>query len=227
MDIESNTRIVQGTTRFKLRSLEETGVFQVPVIEATHETLKGYGTLCSDFENETVEIVTWPQSGWRAVLDGTGNEGGVTEGEFHMEWRGDTIHTFNHAVGRGYITGWSTDPYQARSDRQTSPRDCIYVFEANYHPDGGQIFFAKNKTPFIALLALPGDDIVPEDFVAFYCDGKSGLNIHPGVWHAPVFPCQDKEIFLDRQGKVHACVPCNFVTEFGVYLKIPLNIINR
>jgi hypothetical protein len=38
-------------------------------------------------------------------------------------------------------------------------RTHVLVREANYHPDGGQVFFPRDKDPFIALLALPGDDI--------------------------------------------------------------------
>ena len=49
--------------------------------------------------------------------------------------------------------------------------------EANYHPDGGQVFFPVTKEPFVLLLALPGDDIKLEDFVAFYCDGSCGVQI--------------------------------------------------
>jgi hypothetical protein len=43
--------------------------------------------------------------------------------------------------------------------------------------DGGQVFFPRDKDPFIALLALPGDDIKPENFVAFYSTHCAGTRV--------------------------------------------------
>ena len=75
---------------------------------------------------------------------------------------------------------------------------------------------------FVAPLALPGDDLAPEQFVAFYIDGGKGLYIHPHVWHEGVFPLADTAKFYDEQGKVHARVSCNIANEFGVLLEVPL-----
>lgn len=96
------------------------------------------------------------------------------------------------------------------------------IAHANYHPDGGQLFFPREATPFIAPLALPGDDVKADDFVAFYCDGRQGLYIDPGVWHEAVVPLAGRAAFDDRQGRVHARVSCTFVEEFGAYLSVPL-----
>lgn len=196
----------------------------VPIKPATKESLKGFGRIVEDFKSAEVEIVTWPAQGWRPVVEGTGNEGGITEGAFEMEWRGDVLHAVNHAVKRSYITAWSCDPAEAREDRIINPADRKFLLthEANYHPDGGQIFFSCNNEPFVAFLALPGDDITPNDFVAFYFDGTFGIHLDPGVWHQPLFPINNKVTFDDKQGKVHACIACNFVEEFGVYMKVPL-----
>ncbi len=71
-------------------------------------------------------------------------------------------------------------------------------------------------------LALPGDDVKAGDFVAFYCDGRQGLYIDPGVWHEAVVLLAGRAAFDDRQGRVHARVSCNFVEEFGAYLSVPL-----
>mgnify|MGYP001038506651 CR=1 FL=1 len=71
-------------------------------------------------------------------------------------------------------------------------------------------------------LALPGDDVKPADFVAFYVDGGQGLYIHPNVWHEAVFPLAARASFYDEQGKVHARVSCNIAAEFGVFLAVPL-----
>ena len=70
-------------------------------------------------------------------------------------------------------------------------------------------------------LALPGDDVTPQQFVAFYCDGSRGLYIHPGIWHEGVFPLRPGRFFV-RQGRVHARVSVDFAREFGCLLRVPL-----
>lgn len=37
--------------------------FPVPVVMATEESLKGYGTIVTDFQNTKVEISPWPVKG--------------------------------------------------------------------------------------------------------------------------------------------------------------------
>ena len=206
-------------------------VHHVPMITANQETFvkAGFGNLVTDFDQAEVDIVTWPKPGWREVVAGTGNEGGITEGEFVFTWEGDMAVARNHAVDGHYVTGWFTDPAQACFDASYQDkghayggRRQIYVREANYHPDGSQIFYPQEGTPFIALLALPGDDVKPEDFVAFYCDGSFGVKIHPGIWHQPLFPLAERAVFNDKQGKVHACIAVDFVSEFDTYLSIAL-----
>ena len=78
------------------------------------------------------------------------------------------------------------------------------------------------QASFISPLALPGDDVKPESFTAFWFSGARGLYIHPGVWHEAVFPVKDSQKFFDKQGKVHARVSVDFTREFGVYLSAPL-----
>lgn len=189
---------------------------------ATDLSLVGYGHFVDDFALAETTIVPWPVTGPRPLVPGTGNEGGVVEDVFVMERRGQTMHAVNHAVGRSYLTGWFEDP--PRATEVHAPRDVsrIYTHEANYHPDGGQIFFPRTLTPFVALLAKPGDDVTPEDFVAFLFDGTRGVHVDPGVWHQPVFPLSERAIFDNRQGRVHACVSVDFVREFGAYVEVPL-----
>ncbi|MGK7916019.1 MAG: ureidoglycolate lyase [Prochloraceae cyanobacterium] len=197
-------------------------IYELPLIAATPDTLQGYGKIVSDFHNCEIEIVTWPASGWRPVDPGTGNQGGITEGVFEFWWQGDILYGANHAVDGQYLLGWSRRPETASTEVQTVPRDRVLIWHANYHPDGGQLFFPQDGKPFVVPLALSGDNLKPEDFVAFYCDGSFGLYIHPNIWHEAVFPLCDAQKFFDKQGKVHARISCNLVQEFSTYLSVPL-----
>lgn len=196
----------------------------VPLVMATDEVLGGYGHLVDDPQDCRVEITRWPAQGWRPVDDGTGDEGGTTEGVFEGLWKGDVLTGCNEAVGGDYVLGWSCDPQQASAVSATVPRTRVLLWHLNYHPDGGQLFFPLEKMPFVVPLALPGDDLKPQDVVAFWFDGSKGLYIHPGIWHDGIFPLQDHQRFFDRQGKVHARVSADLGVEFGCYLSVPLQL---
>lgn len=200
----------------------EIGVVRARSIRATEASLVGYGHIVDDFAHAAVTIVPWPVEGPRPLVPGTGIEGGTVEDRFVMERRGQVQYAVNHAVGRAYVTGWFDDPATARED--TTPRDVsrVYTHEANYHPDGGQIFAPLTRAPFVALLARPGDDVKAEDFIAFWFDGTRGLHVDPGVWHQPIFPVLERATFDNRQGRVHACVSINFVGELRAFIEVPL-----
>ena len=195
---------------------------QVPLIEASDQTMRGYGCLVADPDEFEIEIVRWPARGWRSVDVGTGDEAGYVEGIFQCAWDGDVLRAENAAVGGDYVLGWSCDPQTATTDRTTVRRDKVLLWHMNYHPDGGQLFFPLDKKPFVVPVALPGDDLTPEKIVAFWCDGGKGLYIHPDIWHDGVFPATDRQRFLTRQGRVHARVSCDLGEEFGIYLSVPL-----
>jgi ureidoglycolate hydrolase len=108
------------------------------------------------------------------------------------------------------------NPRHARDPRR------LLLWHANYHPDGGQLFFPLEKKPFMVPLALPGDDIEPGDFVCFRFDGSRGLYIHPDIWHEGVFALSGTHRFLDKQGAVHARVSVDFAREFGCLLEAPI-----
>ncbi|KAK3604361.1 hypothetical protein CHS0354_000921 [Potamilus streckersoni] len=190
--------------------------FEVPIILATEESLKGYGKIVSDFDQEQVEITPWPVSGWRKLCPNTGTGGGIVSGDFIYSWEGDQCKAINKAVGGDYVTG------RLPSNVLPQQRTHVLVREANYHPDGGQVFFPVNGDAFVALLALPSDDIRQEDFVAFYFDGSFGVQIHANIWHQPIYPIADHAVFKGKQGAVHACVAVDTVKEFGRYLLVPL-----
>jgi hypothetical protein len=200
---------------------------EIPAVAASAESLHGYGVLVGDPRGFPVEIVTWPQPGWRALDPGTGNEGGTTRGEFEVWWEGDTLLGKNHAVASNeYLFGWSCDPRRALRDSPSGQRSRVLLWHANYHPDGGQLFFPRDGLSFVCPLARPGEDVRPVDFVAFHVPAGYGLYIHPNVWHEAVIPFTDRASFHDEQGKVHARISCNLAKEFGVLLDVRLEPID-
>jgi hypothetical protein len=197
-------------------------IHETPVIAATEASLKGYGCLVDDPRAHPIEIVRWPAQGWRPIDTNSGDQGGIAEGLFESCWKGETLYARNNAVGDSYLFGWSTWPEEAATSGSDRPRERALLWRANYHPDGGQLFYPLDGSTFVVPLALPGDDVTPDQFVSFWCSGNRGLYLHPNVWHGPVVPLDDEAKFLDRQGRVHARVSVDFVKEFGCYLAAPL-----
>lgn len=203
-------------------SMPRLPAFDLPLIEADSENLKGYGEIVDHPEARKIEIVPWPLQGRRPLDAGTGDQGGTTEGLFEFFWQGDVLRAQNQAVADDYVLGWSRQPCEASEEVASCQREEVLIWHANYHPDGGQLFFPQKRAPFVAPLALPGDEVTPEDFKAFWFDGSQGLYIHPGIWHEAVFPVTDRQVFFDRQGKVHGRVSVDFAEEFGCYLRAKL-----
>jgi ureidoglycolate lyase len=195
---------------------------QAPLVVATNASLAGLGELVQDPARHRVDVVRWPASGWRPVDPGSGDQGGVTEGLFDFQWRGQTLYARNNAVGDSYLFGWSTWPEAAASDGAPMPRDQVLIWRANYHPDGGQLIYPTQGESFVVPLAPPGDDVTPEAFTAFWFDGSAGLYVRPNVWHGAFAPHADEAVFLDRQSRVHARVSVDFPREFGCYLAVSL-----
>ena len=198
---------------------EQSKFHEVPLIRATEENFKPFGRLVYDYDTEDVWLVTWPQQGRRPIMEGSGRLGGIIDGDFLHQWMDNKIFASNEAVGYPpYPTGILPPGHDLKSRRSH-----VVVREVNHHPDGGQVFFPLQPlAPFVALLALPNEDVTPNDFVAFYFDGSCGLQILPSVWHQPMYPLADKQKFRTKQGAVHACVTFDSLTEFDVYLKVPL-----
>lgn len=194
---------------------------QMPVVEATVEALKGYGHLVDDPKACRIEIVRWPALGTRPDDVDTGDQAGTTEGVFVSEWQGDILYGRNEAVDGHYILAYAQNPESSRNDHDETPKRML-LWHANYHPDGGQLFFPLDTQPFYVPLALPGDDVSPEQFVCFRFSGEQGLYIHPGIWHEGVFARQGQQRFFDKQGAVHARVSVDFAREFGCLLEARL-----
>ena len=213
----------QTAARFPSIEKGEAQVHRVPLVEATAENLRGFGEIVRDFAASKVKIMPWPLSGSRSMSQGVnGNEAGETGGNFTMWAKGGLLLAHNEAVERSYIIGWYDDPAEASQDKAPASRDRLYIYQANYHPDGGQIWCPRDGTPFIAVLAKPSDDVKPEDFVAFRFDGSFGLQILPSVWHQPAAPVGPRMIIDNKQGRVHACVDFDSLAEFGCYLEVPI-----
>jgi ureidoglycolate lyase len=215
MDIDLSTIAYAPTTG--VRRVHET-----PIVRATEANLKGYGCLVDDPKAFPIEIVRWPAQGRRPIDENSGNQGGVVEGLFEFCWKGETLYARNHAVGDSYLFGWSNWPEEVTTSNSDRLRERVLIWRANYHPDGGQLFYPLTGQSFVVPLALPGDDVTPDRFVTFWCDGDRGLYLHPNVWHGAIVPLEDEAEFLDRQGRVHARVSVDFVKEFSCYLAAPL-----
>ena len=198
-----------------------TRVFDVPLIRATRQSLKGFGEIVRDPKTHKVEIATWPAPGWRKLDPGTGNEGGTTEGIFACEWQGNELIGRNEAVGGHYVLGFR-DPPDMVGQGAPATMGRVLLWHCNYHPDGGQFFWPLDGKPFVVPVAPPGEDVKPEDFVAFWSDGAHGIYIHPNIWHEGPFPVGPSGRYFDKQGKVHARISCDIAREFGVLLGVPL-----
>ena len=231
-------------------------VFDVPLVRATAENLRGFGRPVRDFARERLDITPWPLAGaggWRKLVAGTGDEGGFVEDVFRNELdaSGSVQLSVNVGLKRRYVIGWfGSDPAEAaersriaaaaaggaEASAEPGPavdRSSILTHEANYHPDGGQIIASRDGAPIVLLLAPRGDDVQPASFRAFLVDpafdGTVGVHIDAGTWHQPAFPVHEgagargaAPTLDNRQGRVHACVSCDFVREFGGYLRVPL-----
>ncbi len=194
----------------------------IPIVDADEDSLKGYGILVEDPADVEIEIVRWPAQGWRPVDLDSGNEGGTTEGVFVSSWKGDILYGSNEAVGGEYVLGYGVEPTAARTDHAGNPQELL-MWHANYHPDGGQLFFPLDKQPYLVPLALPGDDVTPSDFVCFRFPADKGCCIHPNIWHDGVFALRGTQRFFDRQGRVHARVSVDFAREFNCLLRADLS----
>ena len=201
-------------------------VVDVPVRLATPEALAGVGELVDGFDARPIDIVRWPDDGWRPVDDGTGDEGGTVEGAFTAAWDGPRLLGVNAAVGGRYVWGWCDVPGRFATDA-APPHDHVVLWHANHHPDGGQLFFPVDGDPFVAVLAPPAVNVRLEDFVAWVVPAGKGLYVPPRVWHEGIVPLGERARFRDRQGAVHARVSCDFAVEHRRLLRVSLATARR
>lgn len=207
-----NPNLPAGLKRVSIRSVRAT--------KSNFEDA-GYGRIVRSVDEQPIEIVRWPAQGWRPVDEDSGDEAGFTEGVFLSQWQGQVLYGRNEAVSGHYVLGYSTEPENAQLESQEIPAR-VLMWHANYHPDGGQQFFPLDADPYFVPVALPGDDIHPENFVAFWFAADEGCYIHPNVWHEGVFARSGKQRFHDRQGRVHARVSVDFAREFQCLVEFSL-----
>ena len=196
-------------------------VHETPLVEATDDTLQGYGCLVDEPQSFAIEIVRWPAQGWRAIDENSGDQGGVTEGVFEFWWKGETLYARNNAVGDSYLFAWSNWPEEAATEVRQN--------RGNERSSGAPITTPTAASCFIRCMArvsscrspCRGDDVTPKQLVTFWCDGSRGLYIRPNIWHGAIVPLDDDAELLDRQGRVHARVSVDFAKEFGCYLGVP------
>jgi len=126
---------------------------ETAVAAASDENLRGLGCLVDEPQSFPIEITRWPAQGWRPVDDNSGDHGGVTEGLFEFWWKGETLYARNNAVGDTYLFGWSNWPEEATNGGPGARRERALIWRANYHPDGGQLFYPLQRQSFVVPLA--------------------------------------------------------------------------
>ncbi len=187
----------------------------VPLKKLTPANIAGFGTIFTDLESVELELCQWPTTGKRSLIPGSGYGSVITE-EFQVYWRGTTILSAGHQNARGGATA------KVLSEPESNSKYAL-VHWLSSHLDAGEAFIPKNGEPGIFLVAPPKDDVTPEDFVAFYCDGSCGISIHPGVWHtAPLSLSAQKVVYQRKQGSIYATIDCFLIKEHKTWLKIPL-----
>src|SRR5690348_7151569 len=81
-------------------------IHELKLVEATPDSLMGFGRMVADYSAAEIEIVPWPAQGRRPIDPGTGNQGGTVEGIFESWWIGEVLYGRNNAVGDSYLFGW-------------------------------------------------------------------------------------------------------------------------
>ena len=120
---------------------------EAPLVEATTESLRGYGCLVERPAEFPIEIVRWPAQGWRPVDENSGNQGGVTEGLFEFWWKGQTLYARNNAVGDSYLFGWSHWPEEAATTGPAVPRERALIWRATIAPTAASFSIRKATEP--------------------------------------------------------------------------------
>ena len=187
----------------------------MPVVDATDAALDGYGRLVDDPSACSIEIVRWPSTGAREVDADTGDQAGTTEGVFVAQWEGDILYGRNEAVGGHYVLAYAAEPADADTTHRRDPAHMM-LWHANYHPDGGQLFFPLDRAPFMVPLARPGRRRDARGLRVLSLR-RHARALHPSRTSGTkaCSPLRGTQRFFDKQGAVHARVSVDFAREFG------------
>jgi len=193
-------------------------IIEVPLVDACSEDISEFAIIIDgDPEEFEVPIVPWPVSGQRPLDPETGTCAGTTEGWFSSEWENGKLIGRNEAVAGEYVIGFAVD------DHESIP-NAVDLWHMNHHPDGGQLFYSSEQTPFVVPVIPVGEEPEIAKAKAIYCDGTFGICLLPGVWHEGVFPIGGNGRFFTRQGRVHGRVSVDFGREFGCLLRVSLEV---
>jgi ureidoglycolate lyase len=91
---------------------------------------------------------------------------------------------------------------------RAQPRDLpLAVRMVERHPLGSQAFMPLSETPFLLLVAPPGETVRPGDLRAFKSAPGQGVNYRRGTWHHPLIAIETVSPFLvlDRIGNDENC----------------------
>ena len=106
----------------------------------------------------------------------------------------------NEAVGGHYVIGFRELPEQAAAGVALAGDAACCCGIATTIPTAASSSGRSTASPSSCRCAKPGDDLKPEDFVAFWSDGSFGIYIHPGIWHEGVFPVEPDRPLLRQAG---------------------------
>ena len=96
---------------------------EVPLIRATDTSVKGYGCLVDDPESFEIEIVRWPQQGWRPIDEAPATKAAGSRARSTATGRATCCMAENEAVNGHYVLGWSAPTRNRRRLKpQTAPR---------------------------------------------------------------------------------------------------------
>lgn len=91
------------------------------------------------------------------------------------------------------------------------------------HPLGSQAFFPLDETPFLVVVARPGNPPSPGDLHCFISNGRQGVHYHVGVWHGLLLTAMGEMDFLaiDRAGPGDNCEEHHFETSDAPWIQLP------
>lgn len=106
------------------------------------------------------------------------------------------------------------------SNRFELPRRVDHL---EYHPHGSQAFIPLDATPFLLVVAPPGE---PPDLAllrAFVTNGRQGINYRPGTWHHVLLTpfAAMRFVCIDRDSPQDNCVDFYIAEDRQPLLELP------